>query len=248
MSWIDNVTGAATAPGAAGFPDEAAYSPMIETQLAENQRTIATLRRTAASQALELKRLRESETALSKRCQQESESTERLWAELEKARSTIESRQQEWAQSKREAEAFLEKSTKLDRQKKRLEEYAEALNRDKQAVRSLARQLMDEVQAGQASHPLTDYLALTEYELSRVEIQLKKTPTIAADRAKLEQCLTEMIQQRDFLKSVISASREHAEKQAAALLKIFTNAQLAPTPPAPPPAPAQPKAQPASPA
>ncbi|MDR3608227.1 MAG: hypothetical protein P4M08_12725 [Oligoflexia bacterium] len=217
--------------------DETDYERILRSQLAERQKTVSALKNTIAAQALEIKRLREAETALFARCAREAAAAEQIWEELERARATVAERQKDWNESKIEGHALQEKSSQLERQNNRLAEYAESLNRDKRAVRLLARQLAEEIRAGQAIHPLNDYLALTEFELAKIELQLKKTPTAAPERTRLEESLTELIAQRDFLKPIIEASRNEAEKQAAALAKIIQNEALAPTPPVPPKAP-----------
>lgn len=122
----------------------------------------------------------------------------------------------------------------VERRSQQLQFYAHTLNQEKTEVVQTAKQLVQELQTARNNNPLRDYLAATSRELSKTEIQLKKTPTISYERGYLENYLGQLIEQRDFLKSVIENSLRQMDRQTNSLMKIANNDKLFPSPPVPP--------------
>lgn len=116
-----------------------------------------------------------------------------------------------------------------------LKSYAEGLNKMKSEVREQANRLYQEIQMAKTVNPLSDYLKLTEREIVRVELQLKKTPTISPDRARLEECLTELVEQREFLRSSWHRSQADLESKLHRMAVIAGADALVMAPPPPPP-------------
>jgi hypothetical protein len=112
--------------------------------------------------------------------------------------------------------------------------YAEALTREKAALLKAAQQLAHEIRTAGLIHPLKDYLTLTEVEISKLELQLRKTPTLSSERIPLETCFTQMIQQREFLRNLMNETQMALEAKAKKVIQIAGNGKLAPVPPPPP--------------
>lgn len=115
-----------------------------------------------------------------------------------------------------------------------LRHYAVAVTEQKAELVRQTKLLADEIQMAAKMHPLKDYLKVTEFELSKVDVQLKLTPTLSVDRARLEACVKQMSEQRDFLKNVVEASTKRLEEQAASIMALVKSPKLIATPPLPP--------------
>ncbi len=127
------------------------------------------------------------------------------------------------------------RQARLDEQAERLRRYSEAIKQEKDWIRATATTMENEIRSMIALHPLRDYLQLTERETNRVEIELKRMPTSAPQRASLEDCFTQLISQREFLRTVLDASLKESEVRADMLAKIHSDAQAAPLVPCPVP-------------
>ncbi|MDZ4083587.1 MAG: hypothetical protein U1E10_11665, partial [Bdellovibrionales bacterium] len=115
-----------------------------------------------------------------------------------------------------------------------LRQYASAVTEQKAELIRQTKVLAEEIQMTAKFHPLKDYLQLTDFELSKAEVQLKLTPTISSDRPKLEAYVKQMVEQRDFLRKVVDESEKKFAEQANAILELIRSPKLAATPPPPP--------------
>lgn len=106
---------------------------------------------------------------------------------------------------------------KLEKREAQLQSYAMILAKEKETLAKNADHLAAELRNAQALHPLRDYLELTERELMRLDIQLKKTPVASPDRAQLEAFVDQLIEQKKFLETVIEASHQSLVEQAGTL-------------------------------
>lgn len=131
------------------------------------------------------------------------------------------------------AEKIDEQSKYLEEQSERLRRYGEALNREKEWIRATAAEMEEEIRGAAAMHPLHDYFLLTEKEVTRAEIELKRTPASSPARAKLEEVFAQLVAQREFLRTVMDASAKEAEARADRLAKIRADSRSAPVPPHP---------------
>lgn len=136
------------------------------------------------------------------------------------------------------AESLLEKQRHqveiIEQQERRLAAYASSLNRKKQDIAREVEYLLKEYRAAEVAHPLKDYLEFTESELSRTELQLRKTPTVSVDRSRLEKNLQELIQQREFLQSVIKNRNGDLDKRIERLVILLEKSRTELVPPPPP--------------
>lgn len=131
--------------------------------------------------------------------------------------------------------AELEKQAqRLELREQQLRHYAQTVQDERAEVVRCTQQLAGEIHAARSMNPLEDYLKLTEFELSKIELQLKKTPTLSSERPKLEKFLGQMTEQRDFLLQVIEQSKANLDQQSKKLAKIVEAARLSPLPPLPP--------------
>jgi hypothetical protein len=137
------------------------------------------------------------------------------------------------ALTEQEARIAQERTEKLEIQSERLRRYAEALNQEKDWIRTTAAQMEEEIRNASTLHPLRDYLVLTEKEVTRVEIELKRTPTSAPQRSSLEDVFGQLVAQREFLRTVMEASEKEAQARADRLAKIRMDGRSAPVPPHP---------------
>lgn len=126
------------------------------------------------------------------------------------------------------------KMLELNQFAQNLNTYVEYLNHQKKEVMKISQQLAEELQVLKTIHPLKDYLKATELELTKVELDLKKTPSSSLNRPKVESYLENLFQQRNFLNSLIEASERQMNEQAHSILKIIQSDTLMALPPAPP--------------
>lgn len=189
----------------------------------------------------ELNHLRADHIELQTDNRDASENLERMKERLEDMR--LEHLRFEQLKQKTEKQAFeldlanrqLEAwNQQLENRELQLRRYATALTKEKTEALRFSKQIADEIKAAQATHPLKDYLKLTEFELSKIEVQLKKTPMLSPDRSKLETALSQLIDQREFLKTVLGSTQRQLEKQAMEFMKLIQSGRLAPVPPPPP--------------
>jgi chromosome segregation ATPase len=186
---------------------------LLDTAQAE----ITALRETGAVQADQIKILRQE-------CNELRQERDRL------QQAHLEHRAEENA----EAKAIEKKRIQLDRREERLRLYADSLSAQKAEFQQISKQLAEEIHQARTLHPLKDYLSLTEFELSKIELQLKKTPTSSMDRPALEATLTQMMEQRDFLRTTIDASQKELSQHASVVFRLGDDDGLVATPPPPP--------------
>jgi chromosome segregation ATPase len=169
---------------------------------------------------------------------QELAQAKRTIADRDRKIETLENehdeRMTEFMRVKAELARSSELSTQLGIRGNQLRIYSNNLNKEKTDIEKMGKQLVQEIRLLSATHPLKDYLAATEFELSKIELQLKTTPTLSADRIKLEECLLQLIEQRDFLKTVLAGAQKQFERQANGLEKLLSRDVLSPVPPPPP--------------
>jgi chromosome segregation ATPase len=156
---------------------------------------------------------------------------EHLKSERDQARQAAEVRDHRAEDERAELERL---NAALQQREYQLRQYAASVSDEKSEVLRRAKHLADEIRAASTLAPLKDYLALTEFELSKVEMQLRKTPVISIERPRLEASFNQMIEQRDFLKGAIANSQAQLDRQAAQLMKIAKPEKLSPIPPMPP--------------
>jgi DNA repair exonuclease SbcCD ATPase subunit len=219
-----------------------ADTPEDETGLREWTRQLESqsqrIRASAEKSARDFQLFREIENKLTRRCEAQAEELKARELEAGTLRSEIEVLKallEERIKRDTAAEEALQKeSVRIKRHEERLRVYAEALEAGKETLRDFARQLAQELREAGTLHPLQDYLAATERELSKVERELRKTPDSAPARHGLEQSFASIIDQRDFLRASIEASRKLIERQAEKVLGIALSPDLEPMPPTPP--------------
>ncbi len=144
--------------------------------------------------------------------------TERQAAEL--AAGSVRATTELAAEHARASEALESRARKLALRERTLRAHTVELERGRAELNRAAQALAEELTTAQALHPLHDYLALTESELTKTEFELKRTPTSSEDRPKLEGCLVQLDDQRRFLKALLEASRQKAAERASAVALI----------------------------
>lgn len=133
--------------------------------------------------------------------------------------------------------AIDEKSNAVAVREKQLKNYAISLANEKDALRAKFEAFVREVNALRHMNPLQDYLEVTEREISRIEKQLAKTPTISNDRPRLEKCFHDLVDQRDFLKQAVQKSSSELDRRlntVAASGFTSLSGSMTITPPLPP--------------
>lgn len=126
-------------------------------------------------------------------------------------------------------------SERADVREKQYRFYLENLNRAKKDVREQGMRLIQEMRVSKQMSPLKDFLKITSREILRVEMQLKRTPTISADRSRLEQCLTDLIEQKEFLTLSLERSSSDLDNRVAQIAEILGGEAITMMPPPPPP-------------
>jgi len=122
----------------------------------------------------------------------------------------------------------------LSQQEFRLENYNKALNRKKNEMVLHFEFLLGEYNFFEKAHPLQDYLKMTESELNRLEVQLRKTPTISIDRSRLEQAFKELVEQRNQINEIIDNRKKDLSKKINELRHVLEKSKAEFLPPPPP--------------
>jgi hypothetical protein len=118
---------------------------------------------------------------------------------------------------------------------KQIEQFVAFNNQEKSKYQKVINQLAQEIHQAITLHPLKDYLVATEKELSRVECDLKKTPTSSPHRKDLEVAVDQLIHQRDDIRSLITKTEGVFVNHLGSLERIARSGVLQQTPPLPPP-------------
>ena len=116
----------------------------------------------------------------------------------------------------------------------KIEKYSEALRNCQTGVKSLMQGLESDLLMAVNLNPASNLLKMTEFELEKTEIELKKTPTSSTDRKMKEQIFDELIQQRNFLRSVIQSSQSELKAKIQILKEAMNDPVLQDLPPMPP--------------
>ena len=125
-------------------------------------------------------------------------------------------------------------SDSLIKKEHRLEGYAKRLRSGQALVREALNEALVELETAMTLNPTADLLKITEYELGRVEIEMKKTPTSSPSRRVLEENFEDLIQQRNFLRNIREVSEKEAQSKVARLQEILSDERLDDIPPPPP--------------
>lgn len=131
-----------------------------------------------------------------------------------------------------ESRAFL--TAQLNQREKQFSQFVISQNQEKSKYQRIVSQLAREIQQAITLHPLNDYLSVTEKEISRLEWELKITPTLSGNRKSLEISIGMLIEQRDYLKLLISKSENLLLSKSSSLERILNSGLLTETPPMPP--------------
>lgn len=210
----------------------------LDAKLKSKEDTILTLRNEAEPRKAEIQRLQNSEKELQSRIHSQMEELTQLRKLTSEFQTTLMTLQIERDQYKdrndAESQSVFQKLEQVESREKRLRIYAASLSKEKADVLACAKELAQEIESSMTIHPLKDYLSATEYEISKLELTLRKTPNLAPERPQMETVFKQMLEQRDFLTSVIQASEKQLQRQAETVLRIIQDGKLAASPPLPP--------------
>ena len=79
---------------------------------------------------------------------------------------------------------YADANSRLRLQENQLRHFASSLGKEKTEIAKLGETLLGELRLLSKTHPLKDYLSATEFEISKVSLQLKTTPTLAPERLR----------------------------------------------------------------
>lgn len=159
-----------------------------------------------------------------------------LKADLAKAQFHVntQARENEALNDSREA-ALAAHEKHIQLREMQLTQYTHAITEHKAEILLRAKLLADEVASFSKMHPLKDYLRMTEFELSRAEIQLKSTPSLSVDRQKYQKIFENLMEQKMFLTKVIAETESKLASQSQQLLELIRNPKISSSPSLPPP-------------
>ncbi len=203
------------------------HKTLVNEQLAEQQRLVDDAREKVAKKEIELDR--QKGIHVSEQAQ--------LFIKFDAETARLEQKIQNMTQQlNRTIQEKKNESERLAEREKQLNHYyhfvCQEKAKDQKMLQSLARQINFAI----TLHPLQDYLAVTEKELSRVECELKKTPSISPYRAQYETLIDQLVQQRDFMRSLISKTEKKLLQHTETLDRL-ARGTLGTAAPPPPPAP-----------
>ncbi len=125
---------------------------------------------------------------------------------------------------------LIEEQKKLEKQ---TSQYMKFISQEKSKAQMIIGQLAQEIHQAITLHPLRDYLLATEKEISKVECELKKTPTISEHRLQFETMIGQLIAQRDYIKDLIAKTEKHLNSYNGTLERVTKSGFLALSPPPP---------------
>jgi len=213
----------------------------LVAELESTNRAVSELREALIGRAGDVQAAKESAACEINDYRKRAESVEGQLFEargkIQQLENRLEFLQRGVAEGEQRAQALMrdaEHGARLELRENQLRVYSSALSKEKSEMQKIAKNLVKEIRMLSATHPLRDYVAATEFELSKIEIQLKKTPTVSAERAQYEDYLTKLVEQRDFLKGVLGSSQRQYETQVSELERLVSGSLLSPVPPPPP--------------
>jgi chromosome segregation ATPase len=106
-----------------------------------------------------------------------------------------------------------------------LRQSKESLRRDRSELIRLMKQSMTELQMAR-EHSFREHVGVAEIEIARTQDQLANTSTLSPLRAKLEERLQQMIEQRNALKAGIDQIQNHIDERIQTLNNIVRNATV----------------------
>ena len=122
---------------------------------------------------------------------------------------------------------------KIKRQEKRIKKQMEILGQGQAGLRQFIDELISDLSLAIKLSPLSDLLKLTEHELKKLEIEVKKTPISDPTRKSMEIALGQLIEQRDFLKETTDASSQIWVEKIQKMRKFSEDFRLEELPPLP---------------
>jgi chromosome segregation ATPase len=116
---------------------------------------------------------------------------------------------------------------------KQVDHYYDFVKQEKTKYQKVLQQLARQIHYAVTLHPLQDYLVVTEKELSRIECELKKTPSISPHRKQMEAMVDQFVQQRDLIRDLILKSEKSLSQQTESLERLARGVLATATPPPP---------------
>ena len=108
------------------------------------------------------------------------------------------------------------------------------INEKQSKFREFAVEMMSELSLAIQTNPNQNLLKITEFELSKVENQLKKTPTSDTQRKALEVQYDLLVEQRDFLFKITETSNKMWAQKLESLKLLLEHRSMEELPPLPP--------------
>ena len=127
------------------------------------------------------------------------------------------------------------KTAELNKRELQLKSYAALLVSVKAELVKGCEKLALEIQTAKTLHPLKDYLSFSKREISRLETEGFKLRSGSVERVSLENTLKLLIEQRDWLRSLIDASERELRAQAQIVSQLAERNQVEVVVPPPPP-------------
>ena len=126
------------------------------------------------------------------------------------------------------------KNNHISQREKQLNLYTQSIDKEKQLIKEQAIAIINELKGLASLDPLKQYLKITEKEISKVEIDLGKSPLHSTDRPRLEEILENLVRQRDSLKIMVEDANSRVQLKIKSILKLVHSDTLIPLPPLPP--------------
>ena len=124
-----------------------------------------------------------------------------------------------------------EKEKRVAEKKSHIASYLESLNTAKRNLRNEVAQIDQQLEMALKLSPVQDFLDITEREIDRVDLQLRKTPTLSPVRASLQKALDELYDQKRFLKKSLRQVEGRIDKKRQEILIILESPALQLSPP-----------------
>ncbi|MEO5668254.1 MAG: hypothetical protein ABIR96_09365 [Bdellovibrionota bacterium] len=208
----------------------------LKRSIAERQIERDDSRVIAASQQTLVESLKELQMRTTQNSRDYKAERDQLAKQLDESLRKLRQSEDELDRTRRKQESRDEtREAQNNKHEFQLRGYAKLLGSVKEDLNRACHKLADELRASKTLHPLKDTLALTHFEISRIETQLLKLTTGSVERASLEATLRQFFEQRDFLKPLIEASGRELSAQAAVVAQLAEKNRVEIVIPPPPP-------------
>lgn len=160
-----------------------------------------------------------------------TDDSNKMKSQIENLRIQLSSENAELIVSRRELAA---KKDGIENKEKLLRFYSDSLNSMKALVRDQVTSLLREFELFKAINPMTEYYKMTLREIARTESELRELSVASPTKALLEDCLSDLIEQREFQRAILEKFQQDFDLKIEKISGLISAQAFTLNPPPPP--------------